>query len=375
MINKERLISSFIELVQIPSESGNEAAISEYLQTRLTALGLELIVDAKSAEVAGMKTGNLIARMKANKAGIPPILFAPHMDTVKPGNGIKPALKDGMICSSGDTILGGDDKAGIAVALELIHHVVEENQPHGELEFLFTFGEEMGLFGSRNLSTDLIHAKMGYVLDGGGEPGTIANNAAAQDSFEAVIWGKAAHAGQRPEQGVSAIQVAARAIDRMKLSRIDYETVANIGMISGGNATNIVCDKLFMKGEARSLSLEKLELETAHIKKTLEEACEEYGARLEFKSWRLFPSFKVEESEAVVRLAKAAAVKAGFEPKVISITGGTDGNFLNEKGIQAVALSVGPVKAHTTDEYIKVDDLYGAAKFVASILDEAQLLW
>ena len=329
---------------------------------------MELIIDHKSAEAAGMETGNLIARLPANIPDIQPVLFCAHMDTVKPGVGIKTVLKDGVIYSEGNTILGSDDKAGVSIAVELIEHLIEEKRPHGELEFIFTFCEEIGLFGAKNLTTELIRAKQGYVLDGGGKPGTICNHGPVQDSFKAVIHGRAAHAGQRPEEGISAIQVAARAIDNMQLMRIDFETTANIGSISGGLTTNIVCEKIEIKGEVRSLSHLKLEKHMAQIKAALENACKDFGARLELEIYRLYPSYKVDEDHTLVKLAKSAAVKAGLEPKIISITGGTDGNYLNSMGIAAVSLSLGPTKAHTTDEHIKTDDLYDAARFVAEIV-------
>lgn len=370
MINKERLISSFLEMVRIPSESGNEKEIAQYLISRLSALGLEVIIDHKSAEAAGMETGNLIARLPGNRPDIPPLLFCAHMDTVKPGVGIKPVLKDGVIYSQGDTILGSDDKAGVSIAVELIEHLIEEKLPHGELEFVFTFCEEIGLYGSKNLSSELVHAKQGYVLDGGGNPGTICNNGPVQDSFKAVIFGKSAHAGQRPEEGISAIQVAARAIDNMLLLRIDYETTANIGSIAGGLSTNIVCEKIEIKGEVRSLSHTKLEKHMAQIKEALEDACKDFGARLELDILRMYPSYKVEEDHPLIKLAKSAAVKAGLEPKIISMTGGTDGNFLNSMGITAVSLCLGPTKAHTTDEYIKTEDLYDAVRFTTEIVSQ-----
>ena len=147
VINKERLVASFLEMVKISSPSGKENHMAAYLQEKLEALGLEVVMDRQSALREGFETGNLIARLPANTPGIPPLLFAPHMDTVNPGEGIEPVIRDGIIYSAGDTILGADDKAGVSVAVEVIRHLVEENAPHGELEFVFTYGEETGLSG------------------------------------------------------------------------------------------------------------------------------------------------------------------------------------------------------------------------------------
>lgn len=371
MINQERLVSSFMEMVKIASPSGKEQDFANYLRDKLSAIGLEVVTDKQAAAAAGVGTGNLIARLPGNKPGAPGLLFAAHMDTVSPGEGIEPILKDGTICSRGETILGADDKSGIAALLEAMQDLLEEKVPHGELEMLFTFGEEVGLLGSRYLTQGLIHAKQGFVLDSGGEPGTVINQGPAQDNFTAVIYGKAAHAGVNPEDGISAIQVAARAIDRMKLLRIDPETTANIGLIAGGTATNIVCDKVELKGEARSLAMEKLEKQSAHMKSVLEDTCAEFNARLELKIKREYPSFKVEPDEPVIRLAKAAAAKTGLEAKVISSGGGSDVNCFNARGLQTVNLSTGMTKVHTTQEYIKPEDLVKTAAFVAAIIAEA----
>lgn len=374
MIKRERLVSSFMEMVKISSPSGKEEKFADYLRERLSAMGLEVVVDREAAAAAGVKTGNLLARLPATKPGIPGLFFAAHMDTVTPGEGIKPMLKDGVICSAGDTILGADDKSGIAALLEALQDLGEEKIPHGELELLFTFGEEVGLLGSRYLTEGLVHARQGFVLDSGGAPGTLINQGPAQDNVEAVICGKAAHAGVNPEDGTCAIQVAARAIDRMKLLRIDRDTTANIGLITGGTATNIVCDKVELKGEARSLVMEKLEKQSAHMRSALEEACAEFDARLELKITRMYPSFKVEETAPVVLLAKAAAAKAGLDLHIVSSGGGSDANYFNARGLTAVNLGTGMTRVHTTQEFIKPEDLVKTAAFVSALMSEAGVI-
>ncbi|MDD4666004.1 MAG: M20/M25/M40 family metallo-hydrolase [Clostridia bacterium] len=370
MIKQERLVQEFMEMVKIDSLSKEEGSFAAYLKDKLTELGLEVLVDEQAGRRAGSDTGNLLGRLRATRQGVPVILFAAHMDTVALGKGIQPQLRDGVIYSSGDTILGSDDKAGIAAILEALRHIKEEKIAHGEIEVLFTISEEVGLLGSRYLDYSLLQAEMGFVLDSGGEPGTIICQAPAHERIKAVIHGQAAHAGMNPEKGISAIQAAAQAIVKMKLLRIDEETTANIGVIKGGEATNIVCERVELEGEARSLSEEKLCRQTRHMVACLQEACAEMGARLEVEVSREYPSLQVPEDEAVVKTARQAAEALGLEVKLTSSGGGSDTNYLSAHGLKAVNLGVGMSHAHTKDEFIKIKDLVMAAHYVAEIMQQ-----
>ena len=363
MIRQDRLVNEFVEMVKIDSPSKKEGKFAAYLQALLQELGLEVVVDEQVGQVVGSDAGNILARLKGNVASAPVILFSAHMDTVAPGEGVEPQIRDGAIFSSGSTVLGGDDKAGIAALVELIRHLKEENRPHGDVEFLFTIGEEIGLWGSRYLDYSLVQAKMGFVLDADGEPGAIICQAPAHDDIYATIYGKASHAGINPEEGVSAIQVAARAINNMNLLRIDEETTANIGVIKGGLATNIVCDKVKIKGEARSLNEEKLQQQITHMLNCLQEACRAMGARLETKIERRYPTFRLDENETVVQLAKQAACNLGLQPQVITSGGGSDANYFNHRGIKTVNLAIGMSKV-PKERFIKIDDLVTTTHYV-----------
>lgn len=371
MIDQERLVNEFISLVKIDSLSKKEGEIAAHLVERLKDLGLEVVVDEKSCAACNSQTGNLIGKLKATKEGIKPVLFAAHMDTVTPGENIKPQNKDGIIYSSGDTILGADDKSGIAAVMEALRHICEEKIPHGDIEVVFTIGEEIGLMGARHLNYSLITAKIGYVLDSGGDPGIIINQGPAHKNLKAIIYGKSAHAGANPETGISSIQVAARAIDRMKLLRIDEETTANWGIISGGKATNIVCDQVVLEGEARSLSAEKLELQVKHMVECLQEACKHFGARLECTPEDSYPSFYIAKDHPVIELAQKAARKIGLKTDVASTGGGSDVHFFNRGGVATVNLATGMNKVHTVEEEIKIIDLVNTARLVAAIIETA----
>ncbi|MCR4440833.1 MAG: M20/M25/M40 family metallo-hydrolase [Peptococcaceae bacterium] len=374
MIRKERLLDEFLKMVRIASPSRQEARFALFLKNRMEEMGLEVLVDDRAGVSAGCDTGNLVARLKGNREGVEPVLFGAHMDTVSPGENIEPIIREGTVFSSGDTILGADDKSGIAAVLEAIRHIKEEGIPHGDIELLFTVGEETGLLGARYLTRDLLQARRGYVLDSGGKPGTIINQGPAQDKIRAVIHGKAAHAGVNPEEGVSAVQAAARAVDRMVLLRIDQETTANIGVISGGRATNIVCDRVEIEGEARSLSVIKLERQTRHMVDCLQEACLHFGARLEVETERMYPAFHIKEEDPLIQLAKRAGKRTGLETRVVFSGGGSDINFFNERGLKTVNLATGMNRVHTTEEEISIKDLVDTARFVAVIIEEAAAL-
>ena len=282
MVNEKRLVESFMELVKIDSISREERNLADFLIEKLEDLGLEVIVHQAGDKVKS-NCGNIIARFKGNIKEVTPIMFSAHMDTVIPGKNINPLLKGEKIVSSGKTILGADDKAAIAALLEALHIIKEKNISHGGIEIVFTICEEIGLKGAKNLDISELKSQIGFVLDAGGRVGKIITTAPSQNSREITIYGKAAHAGSNPEEGINAIQVAGFALSRMKLGRIDEETTANIGIISGGKATNIIPDEVTLEGEVRSRKEEKLEKYTEQLKKITEDTAQEFSAKAEVK--------------------------------------------------------------------------------------------
>ena len=366
MINEKRLLERFLNYVQIDSPTKYEREFAEYIMKEMEKMGLEVHMD-DAGEKVGSNSGNVIGRLKGNTDG-EAILFSAHMDTVSPGKGIKPVIKDGVIYSDGTTVLGGDDKAGIAAILEAIETVIEKDIPHGDIEVVFSIYEEGGLYGAKNLDYTKLKAKKGFVLDSGGNPGEIIIQGPAQNKIYAKFIGKEAHAGVAPENGISAIQMAAEAISNMKLLRIDEETTANIGVISGGEATNIVTKEVKIQGEARSLSDEKLQKQTEHMVKCCEEAAQKFGGRVEVEVDHSYGAFKVEEDAEIVQKVKEACRNIGLEPYTTSSGGGSDTNILNANGIVAVNLGIGERKPHTVEEHIHIKDLENAARLVLEII-------
>lgn len=369
-MNTERLINEFLEMVQITSLSLKEKTFADYLCSKLNAMDIETYIDNAGEKVSG-NTGNVIARLKGN-ANAPSILFGAHMDTVTPGENIKPQVKDGCIYSDGTTILGSDDKAGIAAILEAVRYIKENNISHGDIELVFFISEEGGMFGSKNLDYSKINSKFAFILDSGGPVGNVIVQGPAQMRIEATFKGKAAHAGVAPEQGISAIQVAARAIDRMKLLRIDHETTANAGIIQGGTATNIVCDSVYTRFEARSLNNDKLKVQSDHMLQCIDTACKEYGTTCDVKATLNYPAFTIEKQSEIIKLVAKAIESIGRKPELKSTGGGSDTNILNGNGITSVTLAIGMNDVHTTSENIAIDSIVKSAELVAAIIQKVQ---
>jgi tripeptide aminopeptidase len=356
MINHDRLVSTFLELVQIDSPSGQEEEIAQHLVAELNRLDVSVVRD---------ETGNVIGRLAGEGA---PILLSAHIDTVEPGRGVKPVITDGMITSDGTTILGADDKSGLAVILEVLQVLVEQNSPHPPLEVALTMSEETGLKGAKGLDFNRLRAKEGIVLDSGGPIGTIVVSAPSQDKIRAVVHGKTAHAGVEPEKGINAIVVTAEAIAAMPLGRIDEETTANIGRIQGGTATNIVPGRVEMAGEARSHDERKLEAQVRAMTEALKEAARRHRATVEIDVDRSYSTFQLSEEDGIVRRAVAAAKTLGLTPALVPSGGGSDANIFNAGGIATINVSTGMEKVHTTEERIAVDDLVKSAEFLLAIL-------
>lgn len=368
-VNQQRLVDEFLELVKIDSASKDERLMADALKAKMEALGFVVSEDDAATKIGGT-AGNVIGILEGQKDA-PPLLFCAHMDRVQPGLGIKPQLKNGVITSDGTTILAADDVAGIVAILEAVRIIQEEKIPHGRLEVLFTVAEEGGLYGAKSVDPSQFQAKAGFFLDATGDVGTIVTAAPAQKGLKATIHGKAAHAGVAPEDGISAILVAAQAITQMKLGRIDPETTANIGVIHGGAATNIIPDKVELQGEARSRDNGKLDQQMDSMVAALNKACSDYGVTADIHVNHSYSAFSLTEDDYAVQLAIRAAKAIGVTPSIESTGGGSDANIINAHGIPSVVLGVGYTGVHTTSEAISVEQLTAAARYVLSIITES----
>jgi tripeptide aminopeptidase len=367
LINHERLLNLFLELVQIDSETKQERQICDVLKEKLLRLGLDVFED-NSAIQTGHGAGNLIATLKGTNRKKPPLLLTAHMDTVSPGRSVKPVLSDGFVKSDGTTILGSDDKAGIAVILEGLCVITEKQINHGDIQVIFTVGEEAGLVGSKALNPALIRAQYGFAFDSDGQVGDIIVAAPSQAKLDVTVYGRSAHAGVNPEDGISAIQLASQAIAQMPLGRIDHETTANIGRFEGGQATNIVCDQVHILAEARSLKQEKLHQQIETMERIFKEVTHLAGTECDVKVDMMYPSYRFTERDKVVRVAQEAVRRIGRFPRLLESGGGSDANIFSGYGVPTVNLAIGYQNIHTKSEQIPLEELYKAAELVVSIV-------
>ena len=369
MIEPARLKSLFLELVRIDSHSRREGRIAARLARELDALGAEVSFDDAGVALGG-ETGNLIAHLPGT-TDAPALLLCAHMDTVVPGEGVKPIVEDDVIRTDGTTVLGGDDKSGVALVCECVRVCRERALRHPPLDVVFTICEEVGLLGAKHLDLSRVRARRGLVFDSDAV-GLAFTRAPGANHLEVVVRGKAAHAGMAPERGVSAIQVAAEAIARMRLGRIDSETTANIGRIEGGRATNIIPDEVRVCGEARSHDLERLAAQTDHMRACFEEAAARHpGASVEVAVEAAYAPMAVAEDSAIMRLVVAAAARTGRTITAAGMGGGCDANVLNRRGLEVVNLGTGMRDIHTTSEWLKVSDMVAAAEVTLAAIQLA----
>lgn len=378
MVNQRRLAEEFARLASINSAPLHEKNIAEYLSERFEKLGATVCFD-NAAEATGGECGNMVAYIPAKGKDAEPLLFSVHMDTVEPGGQVEPVLKDGVFYSAGNTVLGADDKAGVAELIEALEILSEESIPHGPLEVVVTIAEEIGLVGAKHFDYSMIEAKIGYALDTEGV-GWMVLQAPGANHLHVEIEGIASHAGMAPERGLSAIQTASLAISKMKLGRIDFETTANIGNIEGGVARNIVPQHVSITGEARSHDPIKLKEQTDHMLACFEEAAQEMtctigGATVRPKiraDVRMdFPSMSVAENAPVVARAQAAAETLGQQLQIRLGGGGSDANIFNGNGVEMIILATGMNKVHTHDEYVAVADMLQVAELLVEIIRQA----
>ncbi len=359
MINEQRLVQTFLDLVQIDSPSGDESAIAEFVAERLRSLGADARVDSLFNVTAKIPGNGVNQKTK-------PFFLNAHTDNVAPARGIKPIVAGGQIASDGTTVLGADDLAGVAAILEGVQSLVEDHKKHLPLEIAITAQEEMGLVGAKGLDLAEFTAKEGLVLDSGGPVGSITLAAPTHNLLEVSVLGKAAHSAA-PEGAVNALNIAARAIAQAPVGKLDKETTANFGIIRGGSARNIVPDKVELVGEVRSRNVKKLERHTKTIRQVFEKAVKGTGAQLEFRVTRAYNQYGFGKNDPLVKRVAAALKKIGRTPQYRATMGGSDANIWNAKGIKTVVTSVGYEQIHTTSEYLPIAELVKAAELVETL--------
>ena len=356
MINRERLVDTFCELVQIDSPSGEEETVAAYLDKCLDRLGLSVRRDAY---------GNLIA----GDAGDHPLLLSAHMDTVEPGRGVKPLVEGDDLLSEGATILGGDCKAGIAAILEALESLHEAGTPHRSVEVAFTREEELGLVGARNLDFSMITATEAIVFDGEGEVSQITSASPTYVGFDLEITGRAAHAGVEPEKGLSAIRVGSEIVTRLPQGRLDDETTFNVGAIQGGSVRNAVPENAVVKGEFRSRNRDTLDRIRREIDSVIEDVRGIFpDAVIRQQLDTQFEAYSLSETEPTTKMVLEAVRSLGLEPLMRPSGGGTDGSVFRLHGISAVVVGMADYDAHTVREHVSIPGMVDAARLCEALL-------
>ncbi|NPA95211.1 MAG: M20/M25/M40 family metallo-hydrolase [Thermodesulfobacteria bacterium] len=374
-VNTKRLQKLFMDLVRIDSPSRHEGQVAAFIRDWFQAnLPSAKILEDGSAVDTGSDTGNLIIKIPGQKEA-EPLFFNAHMDTVEPGRGIKPIFENGVFKSDGTTVLGGDDKAAIAIILEAVMCLKEAAIAHGPFEILLTTCEEIGLLGAKALDESLLDSKAGYALDTE-DPDSVINRAPAAIRFHAKIHGVAAHAGLSPEKGMSAIKVAAKAISQAPQGRIDPETTCNIGLIKGGTATNIVPDLVTVDGEVRSHHQDRLKKLQDDILSCFYKAADDFrrepGDKFPYVAVTVeddYPVMNVPEDHPIIRAVLHAGRRLDRNLRLEMTGGGSDANIFNSKGLATAILGIGMQKVHTTEEFIRLEDMEKSCLLAVEILN------
>ncbi|MBI4656077.1 MAG: M20/M25/M40 family metallo-hydrolase [Elusimicrobia bacterium] len=393
-INRKRMIENFVRFAKISSISGREGKAAELAERVFKTLEAKICFDNAGRKISA-QTGNMFALFDGDP-GTKPILLSAHLDTVGPCENVKPTVKRDRIVSDGTTVLGADCKAGIAIIIEALSVLKENKIPRPPIEVVLSISEEVGLLGAKFLDYSKIKSKYGIIFDNEKPLNEVVTNAPAANKLDIKIYGMEAHAGVCPEKGISAIKIAAGALAGMKLGRIDFETTANIGIIKGGTATNIITPLVELKGEARSHSIKKLEKQTRHMEERFRIEINRarqrlnggsgrvhpsgigaigasrkaafHGVRCEFNASRSFPNLRIPGNSPILNVIKSSLNELGMRMQTKASGGGTDANIFYGRGIEAPNLGTGMRDVHTTGEYLDLEDFFNCAKLTLKII-------
>lgn len=365
------VVDLFVELAAMPSPPGEERAVADAVIRYLRDLGLSVDEDDAGPKV-GSSMGNVYCRLAPNGEGGEPLFFCAHLDTVPPVGPLQPVIEDGVVRNAGGTILGADNKSAVAAMLEGTRRVLAENRPHGGIELLFTPKEEVGLLGAVAFDHTRLAARVGFVYDQAAPIGEVILGAPHSQAMQVRFHGKAAHSGMYPEEGRSAIAAAARAIADLRLGRVDEETTANVGIIQGGTAGNIIPEWCSLDAEARSHDERKLADLVQEMLDAFSFAAGLEDCEVETQVSKSYRGYRFKQDEPVVRIAHAALERTGYTPEYGLSGGAADANVFNERGLACLNLANGMQDIHTSEERITVEDLEGMVEVTLALVDVAR---
>jgi tripeptide aminopeptidase len=365
------VLDLFTELCSIPSPPGEERAVADRVIRELRALGLEVEEDGAGAAI-GSSIGNLLCRLPGRVEGGTPVFFCAHLDTVPPQGPLEPVVEDEVVRNGGGTILGADNKSAVVAMVEAARRIVEEGRPHAGVELLFTPKEEVGLLGAGAFDHTRLEAELGFVFDQAAPIGDVIMGAPYQRSMLVRFHGRPAHSGMVPEEGRSAIVAASKAIADLRLGRLDEETTANVGIVAGGSARNIVPEWCELEAEARSHDARKLADLVQEMLDTFAFAASVTECTLETEVSETYQGYRFRDGDPIVQLARTALARCGHEFVPTLTGGGADANVFNAKGLPCLNLANGMMEIHTADEYIAVADLDSMVEVTLALVDAAR---
>lgn len=364
-MGKNRMLEEFLELIAIPSPSRDERAMADVLKKKLAALGCEVTEDDCGAKIGGT-AGNILGVLRGTVGT--PVLLAAHMDRVPNGTGIKPVVTDEKVTTDGTTILAADDVSGIVCILEGLRRIQESGLPHCDVEVVFSVCEEKLATGAKHLDHSTLRSRHAYCMDSPGHTGRIINGAPSKVQFFVDVYGKTAHAGQVPEQGVNALKAAAKILADITEGRLDFETTANWSIIQGAAVTNVVCDHVQFVGEARSRDPKKLDAYVEYVKNHCQTVIAQTAATCTVRVEHCFDGFRIPPEDELLTTLCGVLEQQGITPLIEAGGGGMDANCFNAVGIKSVGVATGYFKNHTTQEELYIKDMEQAGQMVYDLI-------
>ena len=370
-IDEQKLLELFLQLVRIDSISLHERAMANFLLNKFRGWNFDVTEDDAAAKIGG-NSGNLIIRLNSDSNHSTPLMLLAHLDTVRSTAQVKPVIKDGIIRSDGSTILGADNRGGVALILYVITEIIEKKLKHRNLEIVFTVAEELGMRGALELDFSRLTAQQGYVFDCSARPGSYVGETPTAYNFKVSCNGRAAHSAVSPEKGINAVSMSLEIMSQFPVGRISEQTVANIGTIHGGSADNVVPDQVEFTGEFRSFSRAEIEKIKSNLETSCRSATQKYCGQCDVSFKKGFEGYKFNSQIPVISRLHQEMSRLNLEPNPLVYYGGSDANVLNANDIKTVNIGIGASNPHSNEEQIALSDLVKSAELLLRLVEAKQ---
>ncbi|MBD3287678.1 M20/M25/M40 family metallo-hydrolase [candidate division KSB1 bacterium] len=367
-VDQERLIQLFLDLVEIDGVSLKERLVADAIKKRLSQIDVSFYEDEAASKING-NCGNLVIQNFNRSKTDDSLLLLAHLDTVQSTANLKAVVENDIIRSDGSTILGGDDRTGVAIILYVIEEIARRKLRHRNFEVVFSVAEELGMHGTLALDFGKLHSWSGYIFDCSRETGCYVATTPTAIDFQIEFQGKSAHSGVAPEKGINALSMAVELTRKIPVGRVDEQTVANVGKITGGTAINVVPDHVVIAGEIRSFNRDKIDEICENIRQDAASISEKYGGNINVDFTTGFEGFHLSKDQRVVNDLEKNMGELGIRPDPLKYYGGSDANVLNANGISAVNIGIGVNNPHSNNEFVVIDDFVKATKLLLRLLE------